>query len=68
MEYWVSLRSYWSIHRGSCSRVPDDFETNPLWMGPYATRGAAIDACQGRGEQPFEAGCCIRVDRVNEPE
>ena len=52
--YMVNPGELAVVHRTTCANVMTTAK------GPYATRGAAIDAAFALSGRVWEAGCCIR--------
>ena len=67
MQYWVRQASdRVTVHTHGCVGQRA-VAGPPEWMGPYVTKGAALDAALELAEGPVhECRTCIRVDRVNE--
>ena len=61
MTYWLHVDGV--IHKSECGFCnnggQDAQDMNPdNWHGPYATRGAALDATLALGVQPRQPMCC----------
>ena len=51
-----------TVHSEQCHHVPAE---KIGWLGPYASRGAAIDILLNMDMKPWECKSCIKANRVN---
>ena len=65
MHYYIRLTSdgWGTVHKAGCPRFLNSVESNRC--GPYASRGAAIDAVISMARPPWECSDCIKEFRVN---
>ena len=63
--FWFNFAGgHANLHREDC-RAYRNRKTPSNWRGPYASRGAAIDAALHLDRIPWESQDCIRSKRVN---